>query len=537
MRHLSASLTLALLVLSTASACSSSPGLKEQTIAAGSSPTGQTLVVARVKDAVTLDPAQATDGMSNNITQEIMRGLVQFRLGTFDIEPAIAQSWSMSPDGRTWTFALKKGLVFSDGTPVDASAVKFNFDRWRLLSNPYHSSFAYPYYASMFGGFPGLIRDVETPNDHTVVFRLLRPFAPFLHDLAMPSFAIGSPTAIRDDLDGFARHPIGWGPYVLAAWVKGDRIVLKANPRYPVTPTYSTVIVRDVPDESAGLRAMQDGSVDILTDPRPEDAATLAKTPGVTVYDQPANNLAYLSMNMTRKPFDVLAVREAIADGINVRWIVKEYYPAGAVVANTWTPPGMLGDDPSVKAYRYDPARARALLASAGFRYGLRTELFYSTIPRPYMPQPRLVAEAVAEQLKRIGVDVTLVPLEWSVFLDRLHNGEQPMALAGWSGDNGDPDNFLYTLLDKDSARRPNVLNYSFWRDERFHQLMIEGQSVGDLDRRAGIYQRANAMIHDVVPAIPIVHVPAPIAVRTAIAGFIPNPTTFVAFEYLSPAG
>jgi peptide/nickel transport system substrate-binding protein len=166
----------------------------------GTGTNGSLLIVARVKDAITMDPAEATDGMSLNITQEIVKGLVDFKYGTFNVEPAIAQSWKTSADGKTWTFVLKKGLKFSDGTAVDADAVKFNFDRWRLVSNPYHGNFSYGYYASMFGGFPGLIADVKVLDPSTVAFTLTRPFTPFLHDLAMPSFGISSPTAVRGDL-------------------------------------------------------------------------------------------------------------------------------------------------------------------------------------------------------------------------------------------------------------------------------------------------------------------------------------------------
>jgi peptide/nickel transport system substrate-binding protein len=525
-------LAVALLSIAVASACSGKPVPQR-----GSASEAPVLTVARVKDAVTLDPAQATDGMSLNVTEEIMRGLVAFRPGTFEVEPAIAQSWSVSPDGRTWTFTLKRGLRFSDGTPVDASAVKFNFDRWRLLTDPYHGNFPFTYYATMFGGFPGLIQGVEAASGSVVVFHLARPFAPFLHDLAMPSFAIGSPTAIRDDLEGFEGHPVGWGPYMLERWIKGERIVLRANPRYPVRPYYSTVEILDVPDQAAGLAEMERGAVDVLTDPTPRDAAVLAKTPGVAVYQQPANNCAYLAMNMDRKPFGLLQVRKAVAYAIDVRSIVKMYYPMGAEIANNWTPPGMAGENPAVKAYPYDPARARALLAAAGYRRGFSTQLVYAAIPRPYMPQPGLVAAAIARELARVGIRVKLVPLEWTKFLDTVHNGEHAMALAGWSGDNGDPDNFLYTLLDKDSARRPNALNFSFWRSERYHRLMLEGQETSDPAQRAKIYEEANAMVHDLVPAIPIVHVAAPLAVRASIGGVVPNPTTFIAFEHLYPAG
>jgi peptide/nickel transport system substrate-binding protein len=493
--------------------------------------------VARVKDAVTLDPAQSSDGMSLNVTREIVKGLVQFKQGTFDIEPAIAQSWSVGPGGRSWTFVIKRGLKFSDGTPVDAQAVKFNFDRWRLISNPYHGNFIYPYYIAEFGGFPGLIEDVQVSDRYTVVFTLARPFAPFLHDLALPSFGIGSPTAIRGDLAGFALHPIGWGPYTLAEWVKGDRIVLRANPSYPVKSTYETVVIRDLADPGATVAAMIDGRVDVLTDPGPSGAASLADTPGVTVYYQPANNSAYLAMNIDRKPFDKLAVRKAIAYALDVHAIVKQFFPRGADVADNWTPPGMAGENPHVKAYTQDDSRARALLASAGYRNGFKTELFYPAIPRPYMPDPQGVAREVATQLHQVGIDAKLESFDWSVFLDKIHNGEHPMVVTGWSGDNGDPDNFLYTLLDKDSARRPNALNYSFWRDEAYHQLMVQGQTTSDPTQRALIYERANAMVHAMVPSIPIVHSAVPVAMRTSIAGYIPSPDTSIAFEYLHPAG
>lgn len=496
-----------------------------------------TLVVARVKDAVVLDPAQASDGNSLNLTQEVMKGLVQFKVGTFSVEPAIADSWRVSPDARTWTFVIRKGLRFSDGTPVDADAVKFNFDRWRLLSSPYHSSFGYPYYVNMFGGFPGLIADVRAPDDTSVVFTLTHPYAPFLSDLAMPAFAIGSPRAIRDDLDGFARHPVGWGPYVVSEWIKDDHITLQANPDYPVKPGYRTVIVRDIPDLATSVFEMQKGDFDVSTEPRPDDAALLAREPGLTVYYQPANNDAYLAMNEDRKPFERLAVRQAIADAVDVRSIVKAFYPRGAEVADNFLPPGMAGENSSIKAYSFDPNKAKKILAAAGYKNGFSTELLFTTAPRPYMPEPQRVAEAIQAQLKRIGINVTLEPLEWAVFLQKIHNGEHAMALVGWTGDNGDPDNFLYTLLDSDSTKRPNVLNYSFWRDQNFHKLMLAGQMTSDLDSRTQIYEQASAMVHEFVPTVPIVHVTVPIVARTSIAGFIPSPDDHIAFELLHPRG
>jgi len=521
------------------SACGGGSATRSSSASSAGPAGGATLIEARVKDAIVMDPAQATDGMSLNLSQEILKGLVDFKLGTFDVQPAIARSWTISPDGRVWTFALKHGLKFSDGTPIDAAAVKFNFDRWRLVSDPYHGNLPFGYYASMFGGFPGLIADVRAPKPDTVVISIARPFSPFLHDLAMPSFAISSPTAIRANADSYGQPgtpPVGWGPYTLAEWVKDDHMTLTANPNYPGTPAYGTVVVRDIPDQSTSVLEMQKGTVDILTDPRPDDAASLAKQAGLTVAYQPANNNSYVAFNMDRKPFDDLGVRRAMAYAIDVTAIVKGLYPKGAMVASNWTPPGMLGENASLKPYPHDVAKAKALLASAGFPKGFATELFYPTTPRPYMPEPQRIAETIQAQLAQAGVTVTLQPFEWGTFLDKVRHGEHPMCLIGWSGDNGDPDNFFIPLLDKDTAdAKPNGQNYSFWRDEAFHQLLMSGQAATGDAKRAPFYRQANARILDQMPALPIVHVAVPIVLKDTIGGFVPSPDTHIAFEFLKP--
>lgn len=518
-------------------ACSGGTSSNTASSTGTSGASGAPLVVARVKDAVILDPAQATDGNSLNLTQEIMRGLVQFKIGTFDIEPAIAQNWNMSSDGVHWTFTLRPNLKFSDGTPIDAGAVKFNFDRWRLVKSPYHSTLPYGYYAAMFGSFPGLIKDVTVTGPRSVVFTLTRPFSPFLHDLAMPSFAIGSPKAIAANLQGFGQAPVGYGPYTLGEWVKDDHITLKANPSWRGQKVaYDTVIVRDIPDQATSVLEMQKGDIDFLVDPRPDDAKTLAKQTGITIYEQPSNNNSYVAMNLDKAPFGNLDVRRAVAYALDVPGIVRAFYNQGAVVANNWTPPGMLGDNPAVKAYPHDPAKAKQLLAKAGLANGFAVDLLYPTAPRPYMPEPQRIAETIQADLKSVGINVTLQPYEFGVFLDKVRHGEHAMCLIGWSGDNGDPDNFLYPLLDKDSAdAKPNGQNYSFWRDAKFHQLMLDGQGTLDEAKRAAIYREANARINDQVPAIPIVHTMVPVAVKSSIGGFSPSPDTHIAFEYLRP--
>ncbi len=503
----------------------------------GGSGSGSTLVMARVKDAVVLDPSHASDGMSLNVTHEVLQGLVSFRAGGFDIEPTLATSWKVSPDGKTWTFELAKDAVFSDGTPLDAEAVKFNFDRWRLVNDPTHGNFAYTFYASQFGpGFPGVIADVQAKGPTTVVFTLAHPLGMFLQNLAMPSFAIGSPTAIKADPKAFEQKPIGSGPYMVAEWVHDDHITLVPNPKYTgPKPTYQTIVVRDIPDQATSVLSLEKGDIDMLTDPRPDDAKTLKAQSGVRLAVQPPNNLAYLAMNNEKPPFDKTAVRQAMAYAIDIPAIIQGLYGKGTTPGDSWLPNGMIGADAGTKIYPHDIAKAKALLASAGLESGFSTDLYYPTTPRPYMPEPQRLAETIQAELKTIGVTVKLMPLDFGVFLSKVQNGDHAMCLIGWSGDNGDPDNFMYTLLDKDNTVKPHAQNYSFWKDEKFHALMVAGQSNADPAKRAAIYRQAVKMVHDDVPAIPLVHTGVPVALKTTVDGFIASPDTTYHFSLVKP--
>jgi len=501
------------------------------------------LVMARVKDAIDLDPSHATDGQSLNVASEIMEGLVMFRPGSFEVTGALAKSWSASRDGTRWTFHLRPGARFSDGTPADAAAVKFNFDRWRLQHDPAHGAFNYAYWVSEFGGFsddpknPGVVRDVIVSSPLSVTFVLAQPSGTFLRNVAMQSFLIGSPTAIERDPLAFEQHPIGSGPYVLREWLRDDHITLDANPRYTGPshkPAIQTVVIRDIPDQATSVLSIQKGELAMLTDVRSDDAAMLGTERNIAIVRQPSNNLAYLAMNREKKPFDNVLVRRAVAMAIDIPAILHALYGPGAIPGDNWTPPGMLGENKRVKIWPHDVTQAKRLLAQAGLPHGFSTTLYLPTTPRPYMPDPQRLGEAIQADLKDAGIAVTLEPLEFGVFLAKIQNGEHPMCLIGWSGDNGDPDNFYYPLLDQDSAVKPFAQNYAFWRDPVFHRLMLAGQrSVNETERRA-IYEQAAQLVHDQVPAIPLLHTPVPLAIRNSVHGFVPSPDTEFHFELMT---
>ena len=503
---------------------------------AQSSQSGGVLVFGRNKDALTLDPAVSFDGLSLTVTHVLYEGLTRYRPGTFDIEPCLARSWSVSRDGRAWTFRLRRGVRFQDGTPFDASAVKFNFDRWRLRENPYHFGGNFTYWESMFGGFPGRVASVEVRSSDVAIIHLTQPLAPLLSDLALPAFAIASPSAIRRERGNYFREPVGTGPYQLAEWVKDDHITLRRFDGYwGAKPRIATVILRDIPDASATMLALQRGDIDGWEYPTPGALQTIAKDPSLVVYHEPANAAMWLRINVTHRPFDDVRVRHAVGMSIDRVSIVSHFFDPTATVADELLPASVWPRGVRV-ALPYDPDRARKVLAQAGYPRGFTTTLWYPTVPRPYMPEPERVAEAVQANLRTIGIDARLQGMEWGVWLQRTENAEHDLTVGGWTGDNGDPDNFLYATLDQDAAHTPGASNTSFWRNAEYHTLMIDGERESDSARRAAIYKKALEIVRDQTPIVSIAHTSSPIVFRSAVRGFVPSPDSMISFQdlYLS---
>jgi peptide/nickel transport system substrate-binding protein len=494
-------------------------------------PNGDVLVFGRNKDALTLDPAVSFDGLSLTVTHVIYEGLTRYRPGTFDVEPCLATSWSVSKDGKKWSFHLRQGVRFQDGAGFDAQAVKFNFDRWRLPDDRFHTGGNFIYWESMFGGFPGRVASVEVRSRYLVEIDLTQPLAPLLADLAMPAFAIASPAALQREGATFFRSPIGTGPYRLGEWVKDDHITLQRFDDYwGPKPRIATVILKDIPDASAALLALQKGEIDGWEYPTPGALATIANEPSLVVYHSPANAAMWLRINVTHHPFDDVRVRMAVAMAIDRVSLVKHFFDPTATVADellpaaVW-PRGVIVDPP------YDPARARALLAKAGYPHGFSTTLWYPTASRPYLPEPEGVSEAIQADLRSIGIDARLQGLEWSVWLQRIENGEHDLTVGGWTGDNGDPDNFLYAPFDEDAAHAPGASNTSFWRDPAFHALVLQGQRESDPARRAATYRRALGIVRDQMPAVSIAHTSSPAVFRAAVRGFVPSPDSMISFQ------
>ncbi|WP_374713310.1 ABC transporter substrate-binding protein [Symbiobacterium terraclitae] len=488
------------------------------------------LVWGRGGDSVSLDPIQVTDGESFKVTHQIYEGLLDYAPGNTEVVPVLATEWEASEDGLEWTFKLRQGVKFHDGTPFNAEAVKINFDRWRDTSNPLHVGGDFPYYGYMFGGYDAdsVIQDVQVVDEYTVKFVLKQVQASFLQDIAMVPFAIASPKALQENPEGLNTNPVGTGPFKFVTWTKGDRIVLEANPDYwGGKPAIDRLIYRSIPDNNARLVALQAGELDVMDGVEPAFLPTIQAIGQFDIVERPPMNVGYLAFNTQMAPFDNVLIRRAINHAINKEELNTAFYGGMGIPAVSPLPPSVWGHNPNVPKYEYSPDKAKELLAQAG--YGpdnpLKTQLWAMPVPRPYMPQPEQIGVALQNYLREVGIEAEIVTYEWGTYLEKTGMGEHTMALLGWTGDNGDPDNFLYVLLDKDNAVTPDAGNIAFYVNDQVHDLLIRARQTTNQAERTRLYEEAQVLIMEDAPWVPLMHTRVPIAVRKGITGYVPNPT------------
>ena len=469
--------------------------------------------MASVGDAITLDPAAISDNESVQVVMQIFEQLVRYKEGSTQVEPALALSWTVSADGTAWTFKLRRGVRFHDGTPLDADAVVFSFERQRDRQHPFHFQ-AFTYWESTFRN----VREVTALGPDTVRIRINRPYAAFLANLAMFPASIVSPTAMRRLGRGFSSQPVGTGPFRLLRWERGERIRLVRNPDYWDGPPSAAHLVHEViSDEAQRLVAVQSGTVDVAYGLAPADRQLVKLHPDLNLYRVPGENVAFLAMNTQRQPFDNVQVRRAVNHAVNKDLVVKLAYQGLATPATGPIPPTMWSYNPSIRRYAYDPARARSLLREAGWRPSFHPRLFVMSTPRPYLPAPVLVARIIARNLADVGMPVEVVVHPFSEHLRATQMGEHDICLGGWAADNGDPDNFLYLLLDRDNARRGAARNQAMFGNESLHLLLTRARAEMDHLTRERLYRRAQEIVAEEAPWVPLAHTDVVVAARRSV--------------------
>jgi peptide/nickel transport system substrate-binding protein len=482
-----------------------------------------TLVYGRGGDSVSLDPAVVTDGESLKVTKNIFDTLLDYNDGDTSIQPALATEWEVSPDGLTYTFKLRQGVKFHDGTDFNAEAVVFNFERW---ANGNADTF--PYYGSMFGGYKNdeshVIKEVKAVDEYTVQFVLKRPQAPFLKNIAMTPFAIASPEAVKKYGDKFGENPVGTGPFVFKEWKRNERIVLEKNKNYWLEgyPKLNQLIFVSIPDNSARLNALLKGEIDLMEDLNPSDLNQVEGNKDLKIFKRPSMNVGYVGLTNTRGPLKNKLVRQALNHAVDKKAIIDAFYAGQAEPAKNPMPPSIPGYNDAIEDYPFDLEKAKQLLAEAGYPNGFEMELWAMPVPRPYMPDGQKVAEAIQANFEKIGVKAKIVSYEWATYLDKAAKGEADAFLLGWTGDNGDADNFLYALLDKDSI---GSNNYTYYSNDELHKILVEAQTVSDENKRNELYKKAQEIIKEDAPWIPLVHSTPLLAGKANIEGFNPHPT------------
>jgi peptide/nickel transport system substrate-binding protein len=482
------------------------------------------LVFARGSDSIGLDPALENDGESFKVCDNIYETLVTYTSQSTAIEPQLARSWSVSDDRLNWTFHLHTDVLFHDGTPFNAQAMLFSLGRQFFKDHPYHKvEGAYQYWKDM--DMDDIVAALEAPDDSTFVIRLKTPNASFLANLAMNFCAAVSPAALKKHGADYFKNPVGTGPFRFIEWRKDERIVLSRNDDYWGTkPQIRQLIFKPVHEAAVRFLELKTGAVHGIDNISPEFIKEIRTDPNLKLLTQPGMNVGYLAMNMDKPPFDQLEVRLALNYAINKQSLVDNFYQGLALPATNPIPPSLWGYNDAIKPYPYDPAKARQLLAQAGLPEGFETELWAMPVPRPYMPQPDKIAQAIQADLAKVGITAKIVQWEWGTYLAKVSNGEHPMALLGWTGDNGDPDNFLYVLLDKNAALKP-AQNIAFYRSDALHDILVQARQLADQGERARLYKQAQEIIHQDAPWVPLVHATQTAAFRRQIQGFNLHPT------------
>ncbi|MBD1585726.1 ABC transporter substrate-binding protein [Pseudomonas typographi] len=493
-----------------------------------------TLVFCSEASPAGFDIAQYTSGTDNDASEPIYNRLAEFEKGGTLAVPALAERWEVSDDGLAWTFYLRPGVKFHSNTQFkpsrdfNADDVVFTFTRMLDPQHPFRRAYPseFPFFTSM--GLDRNIEQVSKTGPMTVVFRLKHVDAAFIQNLAMNFAAIlsaeyaaqllaqGKPSDIN-------HQPIGTGPFRFARYQKDAQIRYRAHPNYwaPERVKLDQLVFAINTDASVRMQKLRRNECQVTLNPRPADLPALEQAPGIKVLQQAGYNLGYVAYNTERAPFDQLPVRQALDMAIDKPRILKAVYHGSGQLAVNAMPPTQWSYDTTLVDAPYDPEKAKQLLRQAGVQEGTEVTLWAMPVQRPYNPNARLMAEMLQADWAKVGIKANIVSYEWGEYLKRTQNGEHDIALLGWTGDNGDPDNWLATLYSCASIGSNNAAR---WCDSTYDRLVTEAKHSTDRATRTTLYQQAQQRLKQQVPITPIAHSTVNQPVSIQVEGFVVSP-------------
>jgi peptide/nickel transport system substrate-binding protein len=511
-----------------------------------------TLVFGTAADPVSMDGAYVSDGESLRVVRQLFETLVTTEAGGTEIVPGLATEWEADEAGTTWTFDLREDVTFHDDTDFNAEAVCANFDRWYNFSGVQQSPSVSYYWQTVFTGFANnedaeqgtsLYKSCEATDENTAVIELTSPSASFLPGLALASFSIASPTALEkfeaDKVTGSGeeprfegtfgtQNPIGTGPYKLETYEPNNRLVMKRFEDYwGEKANIETLIFRPIADGAARRQALQTGEIQGYDLVDPADYSAL-ESAGFQLLERPPFNVGYVGINSAKAPLDNPKIRQAIAHALNRQALVDAKYPEGSEVATQFMPPSLFGYADDVTEYPYDVEKAKQLIAESGVS-NPSIEFWYPTnVSRPYMPEPEANFQAFQADLQAAGFTVTPKSAPWNPdYLDGVQSGQAGIYLLGWTGDFGDPDNFIGTFFRTDQPAWGAI-------PQEIQDQLEAGRTETDEDKRTALYEEANRALMEYVPGVPYVHTSPRLVFAAEVEGYEPSPVSIEEFSRVS---
>jgi len=507
---------------------SAAPAIKE----------GGKLVVAIPGDISRTDPALMDDSNSSYVMQNVVEGLVALAPGsTSEIVPGLATKWELSPDGLTYTFTLREGVKFHDGTDFNADAVKYNYDRWKNFPTELQD---YSYYAgAVFGGYGAKsnVASIDVISPTTVAIHLVRPNSSFLVAQTQAYFSIASPTALKlggadntitdvskiSFAQGGAGAMVGTGPFKFKEWVLGDHVTIVKNPDYwnPAGMAHvDEAIFKPIAEETQILNGLQNGEIDIAQKLAPVDIAQIRTNSALQVIDRGEScNAAQISMNHKYKPISNPKIREAIAYAVDKQSYIEAFYAGLAVPADNWMPVNTQYAKP-LGLPTHDVAKAKALIAESG-ETDLTIDFYYpSDVTRPYMPDPKGLFEAITRDLEAVGFTIVPHTETWRPdYLDHEYAGNFEMWLLGWTCDWAGPDNFLKTAFFGYVDGAPST-EFDYKNDE-LEKTMNDALAATDEATAKTLWEHAQDLLRADLPTVPLVNSTPPAAAQAYVKGFV----------------
>ncbi len=485
------------------------------------------LIVAQIAEPKSLDPHTVTAVNDFRILMNVYDGLVRYKSGTLEVEPALAESWTISQDGKTYTFKLRDGVKFHDGSAFNAEAVKFNFDRMLKEDHPFHDTGPFP-----LSFFFSAVDTVEAPDAKTVVFKLKEPYAPFLSNLAYPTGLIVSPEAVKKNGKDFGRHPSGTGPFKFVEWQSNSKVVVEANPDYwGEAPKLKAVVFRPITDANTRVAEMLSGGVDVMVEVPPDNVATFANDPNFTVQEQAGPHLWFLILNTKDGPFKDKLVRQAINYAIDKKALVENVLQGTAVVAAGPTPPAFSwAYNESLQPYPHDPEKAKALLKEAGATDASLT--FYVTQGGSGMLDPVAMGSAIQADLAKVGLKVKIESYEWNTFLSKVNPGledKADMAEMAWM--TNDPDTLPYLALRTEATPDKGGFNSGYYSNPKVDELLVAARQETDQTKRAALYKQMQEIVHDDAPWAFIANWKQNAVTSARVEGFKLEPSFFLLLD------